>query len=45
LTDEHVVALVTGVAAVGKSTVGDLLARRFARAPGASHGFNEAARV
>lgn len=31
LLDEHVVVLITGISASGKSTVGDLLARRFAR--------------
>jgi len=31
LTDEHVVVLVTGISAAGKSTIGDLLARRFDR--------------
>lgn len=31
LVDEHVVVLVTGIPGAGKSTVADLLARRFAR--------------
>ena len=32
MTDAHVVVLVTGISAAGKSTVGDMLARRFDRA-------------
>jgi cytidylate kinase len=31
LLDEHVVVLITGISAAGKSTIGDLLARRFER--------------
>ncbi|MGH9234455.1 MAG: AAA family ATPase [Acidimicrobiales bacterium] len=31
LLDEHVVVLITGISAAGKSTIADLLARRFAR--------------
>jgi len=31
LTDKHVVVLVTGISAAGKSTVSDLLAKRFGR--------------